>query len=289
MLKNITFVLLFLLSFSIKAEFIAFPEKEVESILTMNADEIIAFSNKNKIDLLKFIDPIKSESKDTATEFLSKLPLVNQQKYSMYPDLFDGSTLGVFFSLSTAQLNLESDVIIFSSEADRWTIAHEFSHALIDKKRSLDQKRDELQSLDQIRNAIEDYEEVMSLYRLFGKFPEKQYILRAIFSLEVWSHLISSFLNTYELEEVRIEKFMQKLFENHPNYKLDNHTYKRSFWYVKKNCDRSNQKMAHAFSVLEYLNSLIPNIYKKEMQVHIERVSDNLMEHQKNIKSVCII
>lgn len=266
---------------------VAFPKEEVREILLMNTDEIRAFAAQKDIELFKFTDPIPSESKDVAQQLLASLPEVDQSAFRPYKDLFDGSTLGVYFSKYNSTLNLSKDTILFSDQADRWTIAHEMGHALIDKNRADEVKKDETATLEKIRNAKEDYEEVMSLYRNLGFFPSTSYMVTAFHSIEVWTTLLLDSLYTYELEEVRIERYLIGLYEKEPNLKLDSHTYKRSFWYIKKNCTSANMKLNISREILEYFHSIVTDVFRDQFSKEFSKNRERLNKHEKIIQELC--
>lgn len=284
----IAIALSLLISLPVSAQFIAFPEAEVRSILLMTPGQIKQFAHKKEIELFKFSDPIPSQSKDIAHAFLANLPEVDQDLFGPYKEIFTGSTLGVYFSKHNSSIDLESDTILFSSEADRWTIAHEMGHALIDKNRPLQMKKDEGADIERLRNAKEDYEEIMNLYRNLGFFPGQSYMQRALQSIQVWTSLMLDMLYTYELEEVRIEKYLIGLYENEPELKLDSHTYKRSFWYIGKNCTSAKDKVNLAIEVLEYFSSIVPVEFKDAHRSELLKHKKILDQHRKVIGELCL-
>lgn len=254
----------------------------------MTPEQIKQFAYKKEIELFKFTDPVLSQSKDIAHGFLATLPEANQELFKPFQEIFTGSTLGVYFSKHNSSIDLESDTILFSSEADRWTIAHEMGHALIDKNRPLEMKRDEGADIERLRNAKEDYEEVMSLYRNLGFFPSQGYMQRALHSIQTWTSLMLNMLYTYELEEVRIERYLISLYETEPGLKLDSHTYKRSFWYIGKNCTSAKAKVDLSLEVLEYFYSIVSEDFKEAYKDEFLKHRKFLNQHSKTISEICL-
>ena len=178
-------------------------------------------------------------------------------------------------------------IIIFSDQADKWTILHEFAHALIDQDRSVEMKKDEAKEIEKIRNAKEDYEEVMAIYRSLGFFPSKEHVMRAYNSLKSWCELMINFLYNYELEEIRIEKFLQSVYLEKPLVSLNSNSYRDSFWYIRKNCHSARQKMNHAKEVLEYFLSISPESIKNELMFNVSGYMQLLSSHEKVINLYC--
>jgi hypothetical protein len=286
--KKVLFFLIILLATSgLQAALIDFPAQEVERILSKSPEEIIQTARDRSIEIYKFKDPIPTESKDVATPFLNQLENIDQSRFVYFNDLFDGSTLGVYFSKHTNGTDLTSDTILFSDQADRWTIAHEFAHAFIDKKRPSLQKRNEAEDIEKLRNAKEDYEEILSLYRNNGHFPSWDYEKRALESLSIWTELLLNSLYTYEIEEVRIETFMQKLYREKPHYQLDDHTYKRSFWYINKNCTSALNKLNHSVEVFNYLKGIVEKSFLDQNEENFKKIDEQLKAHAGVIGQFC--
>ncbi len=288
MLKTLLLLFTCLRALNLTASEIPFPSEDVLSILSKTPNEIILFARTKEIELFKFYDPIPSESKDTATIFLSLIPEVKYSDFKNVNDLFSGNVLGIYFSKHSSLVELQSDTILFSEFADRWTIIHEFAHALIDKKRLEEEKKDERSAMENIRNAKEDYEEIMSAYRSLGFFPSTGHVRRALSSIQTWCELMINFMYTYELEEVRIEKFIQDIFTQKPEYKLDANTFKRSFWYVGKNCQTAISKMNHSIEVLAFFESIIPKKMELELRSEIDAYKMRLLLHKNYIDELCV-
>lgn len=272
---------------SSKAQLITFPKAELSELLLLDELELKSFFVKKEVDVFKFIDPYESDSSDIPHRFLDSLTLVNQSHFSQYKDLFKGDTLGVYFSHHNPTVQIERDTIILSNQADRWTIAHEMGHALIDKKRPLESKRNEASDLEELRNAKEDYEEMMSLYRMFGLFPSAEHIERALSSIEKWTTLLVNFLYMYELEEVRIEQHLQKMYREHPELKLDASSYKRSFWYANVNCTSAHGKYKNAVEVVDYFFTILDKENQEKYQKRIEEQQVFLKGHNRQLNELC--
>lgn len=285
---KIAFLLfLFAIAPMAQARLIPIPGKDIDALLRMNKKQLSEFYVKKNIDVYKFVDPMDSESKDIPQDYLSSLKLVERWRFDQYRDLFDGNVLGFYFSRHNSTVNIDQDTIVLSDKADRWTIAHETAHALIDQKRAENQKRNEQEALEKLINAKEDYEESMSLYRNFGFFLTEDRMIRAFDSIKVWTTLMVEFIDNYELEEVRIENHLKSLYETQPELKLDSHTYKRSFWYAERNCAAAVAKFENAREVVIYFSSLLNNQQKELMKERIKEQMDFLNKYQGPIQTHC--
>lgn len=270
-----------------RARLIPIPGHDIESLLRMNNEELSKFYATKNIDVYKFVDPMDSESKDIPQDYLSSLKLVERWRFDQYGDLFDGNVLGFYFSRHNSTVKIDQDTIVLSDKADRWTIAHETAHALIDQKRAENQKRNEQVALEKLLNAKEDYEESMSLYRNFGFFLTEDRMIRAFDSIKVWTTLMVEFIDNYELEEVRIENYLKSLYETQPELKLDPHTYKRSFWYAGRNCATATAKFENAREVVIYFSTLLNNQQKELLKERIDEQMDFLNKYRAPLQAHC--
>lgn len=95
-------------------------------------------------------------------------------------------------------------------------------------------------------------------------------------------------LYTYELEEVRIERYLISLYETEPGLKLDSHTYKRSFWYIGKNCTSAKAKVDLSLGVLEYFYSIVSEDFKEAYKDEFLKHRKFLNQHSKTISEICL-
>lgn len=287
-MKHILFAILFTMTSAVKSEVIPFPQTDISSLLIMNSAEMGQFIKSKNIDIFKFVDPFPSLSKDIPHDFIASLAFVDRSRFEQYSDLFNGDILGIYFSHYNPTVNIERDTVLLSDKADRWTIAHEMAHALIDQKRPTNQKKNEHEDLERLINAKEDYEESMSLYHNFGGFPSDGHMRRAFDSIKVWTTTIVEFMYTYELEEVRIERYLESLYETKPELKLDAYTYQRSFWYSKKNCTQAINKFNNAKEVVDYFSTIISDKHKVLMKNEIDEQKTLMEIHGKFIADLCL-
>ena len=213
-----------------------YPQDEIENFLQLGPKDMINFIRTQEIDLFKFETDAMADSEKESQDFLRDLRLVNKNDFNHISDLFDGGTLGVFFSHHNSYYRVKKDTLILSSEADMWTIAHEVSHALIDKNRHRNKIVREDHSFELLSNAKDDYEEAMSMYKTFGKFLSTARAEETFETIKIWTTLTTELLYTYELEEVKIERALRNLFENKRSHKLIKSSYERSPLYSKSNC-----------------------------------------------------
>lgn len=89
------------------------------------------------------------------------------------------------------------------------------------------------------------------------------------------------------LSEVRIEKYLIGLYENEPGLKLDSHTYKRSFWYIGKNCTSAKDKVNLSLEVLEYFYSIVSVEFKVAHWSDFLKHKKILDQHRDNLKKLC--
>lgn len=280
-MKFCIILILLNLSLAVNAQDSFYPKKDIENFLILNPEKMHNFVNGLDIEIYKFETDGTPDDSILVTEFLHDIPLVNKKKFSKFKDLFDGNTLGVFFSRHNSYYDLTKDTLLLSSEADMWTIAHELSHALIDKERHRHGVVVEELSFSMLDNAKEDYEELMNMYRNFGVFLNDHYLERAFDSIEVWTKLTIELLDVYELEEVKIERALRGMYESNKHKALSKSSYDRSPWYSKRNCQVAIDKSQNAQDVVEYFESILD----KDSRVFIQ---EKLDKHKSYLKSAVV-
>lgn len=290
MKKCLLFLNLFIsLTLTANAEntFQYYPETKIITFLQSSALEKLNFIQKQNIAVYKFETGGAPASDSASENFLTLIPDVDRSRFTRFKDLFDTSVLGVFFSRHNSAYGVSEDTLLLSSEADMWTLAHELSHALIDKHRHRNGVVLEELSFSKLADAKEDYEESMRMYHNLGKFPDDAYALRVFESIKVWTTMQVELLYAFELEEVKIERALGNMYRIDSALGLSKATYDRSAWYIDSNCSTAIQKMNLTKDVLDYFKSLVSQEMKQKNYAAIEEHSVFLSENQNTILSYC--
>lgn len=264
-----------------------YPQNEIKNFLQLSSKEKFQFIKNYDIEMFKYDTGGMPAQDSSAQEFLTNVPFVDKSRFTQFKDIFDTSVLGVFFSKHNSAYGVEKDTLLLSIEADTWTIAHELSHGLIDKNRHKDKVVKEELSFQMLADAMEDYEESMRTYRNLGFFPSERNVKLAFESIKVWTTMQVELLYAFELEEVKIERALRKMYESQKSLELNKETYDRSNWYIGKNCHSAIMKIDHAKEVLDYYRSLISaestEKYKESILAHDKYLST----HQQTIHNFC--
>lgn len=276
-MKNITLVILAFFHSVAFAQSDFFPQQKIESFLLLKTPAMVDYVRSLDIELFKFETDGTSDTDKISEDFLAATPKMDMDAFKRFSDLFEGDNLGVYLSRHNVLNNVKKDTLLLSSEADLWTIAHELSHALIDRHRHEEGNQVSVSNLNQLMNANEDYEEAMGLYRQFGKFLSLDYAVRAFEAMKASTGILIELLYAYELEEVKIERALISIYESKKSSGLSKRAYETSLWYSKRSCQKAMDKALHAKEIIEYFESILDSQMKKQidqkLQEHRARVS----------------
>lgn len=288
-MKFTIFLISVLTSFSVFAQSDFYPQKDIESFLKLNSNQMRNYVLSLDIELYKFETGGPPDSDIVASDFLAQVPLVKKSDFNRFKDLFSGDVLGVFFSRHNSYYNVKKDTMLLSSEADTWTLAHELSHALIDQNRHKNGVVLEEKSFTDLANAKEDYEEAMSMYRNFGRFLSPERAQAAFISTKVWTKILIELLYAFELEEVKIERALRAMHESNPSGALRKYSYDRSPWYSQRNCQSAVTKSQYAKEVIEYFESILDSESKKLIDQDVQEYKKFVTYEASAIAEYCLL
>lgn len=211
----------------------------------------------------------------TSTE---QIQYIKSQNLDLYQDevpgqfrkYFDEGTLGLYLSPRNDSFGVERGTLIMRKDAGIWTLTHEFAHALIDQKRT---DTSESTTFEDLTNAKEDYEEGMATYRNLGFFPSEK---RIYDSMRTWTGIQMDLLYHFELEEVKIEKTLQEIYEEEPEL-LPDTSYQSSHWYVNKSCEKALLIARHVNEVNEYVTSKLNTIETNEHTEYLKNQEQQII------------
>lgn len=221
---------------------------------------LLAFLHMTSVEQVQYI---KSQNLDLYQDEIPK-------QFRAY---FDEGTLGLYLSPRNISYGVERGTLIMRKNAGIWTLTHELAHALIDQTRT---ETSESATFEDLTNAKEDYEEGMATYRNLGFFPSEK---RIYDSMKTWTGIQMDLLHHFELEEVKIEKTLQEIYEEESEL-LPKASYQSSHWYVNKSCEKALLIARHVNEVNEYVTSKLNTIETKE---HTEY----LRSQEQQIISLC--
>lgn len=221
---------------------------------------LLAFLQMTSVEQVQYI---RSQNLDLYQDEIPK-------EFSRY---FDEGTLGLYLSPHNASFGVERGTLLIRRDAGIWTLTHELAHALVDLERT---DTSESSTYEDLTNAKEDYEEGMATYRNLGFFPSDKRIYE---SMKTWTGLQMNLLFQFELEEVKIEKTLQEIFEEQPGL-LPVASFQSSHWYVDKNCTKALALARHVNEVNEHVVSKINSIETGE---HTQYLRDQ----EQKVSEIC--
>ncbi len=282
--KFLLLATLFLFSAVVKAEsdFTFFPHQAIASFLQMSpADKFKTIQNAD-IEVYKFITESPVTSDAYAAQLLELVPEVQSDQFRQFRSTMKSDVLGFFLSHKIPEYEVEKDTLLLSHEADTWTLAHELSHALIDKE------RENTLNFARLGDAKEDYEESMRSYRMNGKFLSDNHVRSTFSAIKTWTTMQIEILYVFDLEEVKIERALGHFYRNNPEMNLNKETYARSNWYMKRNCDSAVNKAQLAVEVVDYFETLVPQNLIAEINKELSTLKSDLKTHNKSINDYCL-
>lgn len=264
-----------------ESDFNFFPYQAISTFLTQSPVEKFKSFQNADIEVYKYITDGSPTTDSSAAQLLSLVPEVQSNQFRQFRSTMKSDVLGFFLSHKVPEYEVEKDTLLLSHEADTWTMAHELSHALIDRE------RENTLNFARLGDAKEDYEESMRSYRMNGKFLSDNHVRSTFAAIKTWTTMQIEILYVFDLEEVKIERALGHFYSNNPEFNLNKETYARSAWYMKRNCDSAINKAQLAVEVVDYFETLVPQNLITEIKKELNTLKSDLKSHNKSINDYC--
>lgn len=173
--------------------------------------------------------------------------------------IFADNALGLYLTNHSYSNQVSKPTILFIESADSWTISHEFMHYLFDRARRQEDATSESKFVMSMSDAKEDFMNSWTKYKMnnfyFNEAHKKETVQNFVTFTELQQHL----LNSFEIEEMVIEKQLRSLFVHHKNHDLDPQNFERSAYYIKKTGTKALAILNTALETCDDLRATLKN------------------------------
>lgn len=210
----------------------------LNSFLLLNTQQKMTYLNQLGIDVFKV------KNIEHKTPLLSFLPdIEDQSQLQRYQEMFQKNVSGLFLTENASFNEIKKPTLIFIDYANDWTIAHEFSHYLLDRARLSSYTEDESHALNSLQDAKEDYFENRSSLLAEGKFRNDNHKRALINSFITFSERQQQILLTFDMEEVAVEMLLRSIYLKNQDIGLDTESFNRSSEYIQRTGSKSLKLM----------------------------------------------
>lgn len=145
---------------------------------------------------------------------------------------FADNVLGLYLTDRSYANRVTKPTIMFIESADSWTISHEFMHYLFDRARLSEDTTTESKVVQNMSDAKEDFMNSWTKYKMNNVYFNEAHKKETIHNFITFSVIQQQLLNSFEIEEMVIEKLLRSLYVHHKGNDLDTLSFERSTRYI---------------------------------------------------------
>ena len=145
---------------------------------------------------------------------------------------FADNVVGLYLTDRSYANQVVKPTIMFIESADSWTISHEFMHYLFDHARLTEDTTTESKVVQNMSDAKEDFMNSWAKYKMNNMYFNDGHKKETIHNFIAFSEIQQQLLNSFEIEEMVIEKFLRSLYVDHKGNDLDTPSFERSTHYI---------------------------------------------------------
>ncbi|NUN05622.1 MAG: hypothetical protein HUU57_07660 [Bdellovibrio sp.] len=199
--------------------------KKVLPLLTGDLKSKTDYIQNLGVDLFRV--PTKEETPTLG--FLKTPPKILMDFFGAY---FADNVVGLYLTDRSYSNKVIKPTILLIESADSWTISHEFMHYLFDRARLQDDPTSESKIVVNMNDAKEDFMNSWTKYKMNNMYLDQTHKEETIQNFAIFSEVQQHLLNSFEVEEMVIEKQLRSLFVHHKNNDLDKQSFERSTRYI---------------------------------------------------------